>query len=108
MDGDSIFIPKFTPVVTVRGAVNSPVGVSYVAGADVDFYIRSAGGATAQGDDGHAFVTQPNGKVESRDHHVFGLVRTDPKPQPGSTVFVPEKEPQNSLAWLHQRFPTAP
>ena len=65
-DGDSIYIPQFAPVVAVRGAVNSAVGVAYVRGADIDYYIRAAGGATAQGDDGRAYVTQGNGKVESR------------------------------------------
>src|SRR5262249_10514663 len=29
VDGDSIYIPKFNPVVVVRGAVNSPVGVAF-------------------------------------------------------------------------------
>ncbi|HEY4304165.1 MAG TPA: SLBB domain-containing protein [Gemmatimonadaceae bacterium] len=100
VDGDSIFIPRFTPVVTVRGSVNSAVGVAYVAGADLDYYIRSAGGPNTKGDSKHTYVTQPNGKVETRERHVFGLVRTDPHPQPGSTVFVPDKDPTSRFDWL--------
>lgn len=99
VDGDSVYIPKFTPVVVLRGAVNSQVGVSYVAGADIDFYIRSAGGPTAQGDRGHAYVTQPNGKVETA-HRRFLFWNSQPRPQPGSTVNVPVKDPNDRRDWL--------
>jgi hypothetical protein len=36
-------------------------------------------------------VTQPNGKVDSRESH-FLLPDGVPKPLPGSTVFVPERD----------------
>jgi protein involved in polysaccharide export with SLBB domain len=98
-DGDSIFIPQFAPVVAVRGAVNSPVGVAYVAGANIDYYIRAAGGANAQGDAGRAYVTQGNGKVESRHRH-FVLWSSRPDPLPGSTVVVPAKDPSNRRDWV--------
>jgi protein involved in polysaccharide export with SLBB domain len=100
VDGDSIFIPRFSPVVTVRGAVNSAVGVAYVAGADLDYYIRSAGGPSIKGDSKHAYVTQPNGKVETRRRHLFGMISMDPRPQPGSSVFVPEKDPTKRVDWF--------
>jgi protein involved in polysaccharide export with SLBB domain len=99
-DGDSIFIPKFTPVVTLRGAVNSQVGVTYVAGANLDYYIRSAGGPTLKGDRKHAYVTQPNGKVETRERYFLNLIPRTPHPQPGSTVFVPERDPNDKRDWL--------
>jgi protein involved in polysaccharide export with SLBB domain len=99
VDGDSIFIPKFTPVVVVRGAVNSPVGVAYVRGQNLDYYVRSAGGATAQGDRGRAYVTQPNGKVET-SHRNLLLWQSHPQPLPGSTVIVPLKDPNDKRDWL--------
>ena len=98
VDGDSVFIPRFAPVVTVRGSVNSPVGVAYVAGADLDYYVRSAGGPTPKGDERRAYVTQPNGKVEARYQHWYGS-SYKPKPQPGSTVVVPEKDPADRRDW---------
>jgi hypothetical protein len=84
--------------VSVRGAVNSPVGVAYVAGANLDYYIRAAGGPTAQGDEGRAYVTQGNGKVESRHRH-FLLFHSQPDPLPGSTVVVPSKDPNSRRDW---------
>jgi protein involved in polysaccharide export with SLBB domain len=98
MDGDSITIPKFTPVVLIRGAVNSPVGVAYTAGARLGYYVRSGGGPTAQGDKHRAYVMQPNGKVEtSRRRMLFW--RSDPIPHPGSTVYVPIKDPSDQRNW---------
>jgi polysaccharide biosynthesis/export protein len=99
VDGDSIFIPKFTPVVVVRGAVNSPVGVAYVRGENLNYYVRSAGGATAQGDRGRAYVTQPNGKVET-SHRNFLLWQSHPQPLPGSSVVVPLKDPNDKRDWI--------
>jgi protein involved in polysaccharide export with SLBB domain len=97
-DGDSIFIPKFSQVVTVRGATQSQVGVAYVEGANINYYIRSAGGATSKGDVDRAYVTQPNGKVEtSRRRFLFS--ESHPRPQPGSTVFVPVKDPNDRRDW---------
>jgi protein involved in polysaccharide export with SLBB domain len=98
-DGDSIFIPKFTPVVVVRGAVNSPVGVAYVRGENLDYYVRSAGGATAQGDRRRAYVTQPNGKVET-SHRTLVLWQSHPQPLPGSSVVVPVKDPSDKRDWI--------
>ena len=92
-NGDSIFIPKYSPIVSVRGEVNSPdISVAYVAGADIDYYLNAAGRATIRGDEGHAFVIQPNGKVESRRRHAF-IFPSDPHPAAGSSVVVPIKDP---------------
>jgi polysaccharide biosynthesis/export protein len=99
VDGDSVFIPKFTQVVAVRGEVHTQVGVAYVDGADLDYYIRSAGGETSKGDRRRAYVTQPNGKVDAR-HRTFWFWTREPKPQPGSTVVVPVKDPNDRRDWL--------
>jgi protein involved in polysaccharide export with SLBB domain len=88
-DGDSIFIPRFNAVVNVKGAVNSPVAVTYVPGASLDYYVRAAGGITRQGDIRYAYVTQPNGKVEATGGKF--IFRSNPKPRPGSTVYVPTR-----------------
>jgi polysaccharide biosynthesis/export protein len=98
VNGDSIFIPKFTQIVIVRGAVNTPVGVAYVDGANLDYYLRSAGGVTPTGDHGRSFVTQPNGKVATFHRHLL-LWQSKPKPLPGSTVTVPLRDPNDRREW---------
>jgi protein involved in polysaccharide export with SLBB domain len=91
-DGDNISIPPYNAVVTINGEVNMPSTVAYIRGKGIDYYIGAAGGATAQGDDDHAFVTQPSGKLETVKQHIF-LPDQMPKPRPGSVVTVPYRDP---------------
>jgi hypothetical protein len=58
----------------------------------MEYYVRAAGGPSRKADVGRSYVTQPNGKVEAREQH-FLLPDAVPKPLPGSTVFVPERDP---------------
>ena len=90
-NGDSIHLPPFSGIVEVQGAVNAPRGVAYVPGADLNYYVRSAGGPSRSADAGRAYVTQPDGSVESA---VGKWLRPDdvPVPRPGSVVVVTEKD----------------
>jgi protein involved in polysaccharide export with SLBB domain len=100
VDGDSIYVPRYNGVVTVTGAVNSPLAVAYVPGESIEFYIRSAGGPNTKADLSRAYVTQPNGKVESVITHRF-WPDSRPNPQPGGVVYVPQKE-GDSTSFLTQ------
>jgi protein involved in polysaccharide export with SLBB domain len=80
--GDSLFIPTFLPTVLVDGAVNLPTSVTYVPNADLAYYVNAAGGFTPQSDRKRTFVVQPNGLVEKGG-----------KPEPGATVTVPRRDP---------------
>ncbi|HUR91713.1 MAG TPA: SLBB domain-containing protein [Gemmatimonadaceae bacterium] len=91
-DGDSIFIPRYSGVVHVTGAVNSPIAVAYVPGKDLPWYVRSAGGPAARADLGRSYVTQPNGKVEAAVKRRF-VPDDQPKPRAGGVIFVPERDP---------------
>ena len=91
-DGDSLYIPRYNAVVNVQGAVNSPVSVTYSGGKSIDYYIRAAGGPSRKADVKRAYVTQPNGKVQARENR-FLLPDGVPQPLPGSTVYVPERDP---------------
>lgn len=100
VDGDVVTIPPFNAIVTVRGAVNSPAAaVAYVKGADIDYYIRSAGGGSSKADEGRAYVLQPNGKVETKHRTAIGYV-SKPRPEAGSVVQVPEADPANRRDWV--------
>jgi protein involved in polysaccharide export with SLBB domain len=92
VEGDSISIPIFSGVVDVQGSVNSPVAVAYVPGQNIGYYIGAAGGVNRKGSAKHAYVTQPNGKVESRRGRGI-LPDAVPQPQAGSVVFVPDRDP---------------
>ncbi|MEO6527861.1 MAG: SLBB domain-containing protein [Gemmatimonadaceae bacterium] len=93
-DGDSVSIPAYNAIVTIRGAVNAPSSVAYVRGKDIDYYIGAAGGATPKADESHAYVTQPSGKLETVKKHIF-IPDHVPKPRPGSVVTVPENDGTN-------------
>jgi len=91
MDGDEITIPVRSNVVSVRGAVNAPNVVAYMPGKDLDYYVDQAGGPAREADYGRAYVTQPSGKRETRSTHTF-LPDRSPKPLPGSTIVVPQRD----------------
>ena len=90
-DGDNISIPAYNATVTIRGAVNAPSTVAYVRGRGIDYYIDAAGGPTPKADEGHAFVTQPSGKLETVRTRMF-MPDKVPRPRPGGIVTVPEND----------------
>ena len=97
-DGDSIHIPPYSGIVTVTGAVQAPMAVAYVRGANLDYYIRAAGGASQAGDAKRAYVTNASGRVETVRR--YWLLPDDvPTPGPGSRVTVPQRPPSEGAAW---------
>jgi polysaccharide biosynthesis/export protein len=104
-DGDSLYIPRYNAVVNVQGAVNSPVSVTWSPGKTIEYYVRAAGGPTRKADISRAYVTQPNGKVEARQAH-FLLPDGIPKPNAGSTVFVPDRDANDRPTDLATSFGT--
>ncbi len=96
VDGDIITVPLRSNVVTVRGAVNAPTVVAYVPGEDLNYYIAQAGGHAREADDGRAFVTQPTGKRQTVSRRWL-LPDGVPKPMPGSTVIVPQRDPSDRI-----------
>jgi len=88
--GDSIYLPEYQPSVKVSGAVNSPGSVLWRRGADLGYYLSAAGGFAQRADKGGVSVRFANGEVRTRGR---GLFHGDPKPGPGSEVFVPAEDP---------------
>jgi hypothetical protein len=93
-DADSIHVPQYSGIVEVQGAVNAPRGVAWVAGANLDYYVNAAGGPSQIADVGRAYVTQPDGRVESvRQRRLWP--NDIPVPLPGSVVIVSNRDQQD-------------
>lgn len=92
--GDSIHIPEYSPMVVVTGAVNAPSGVTWRPGQNVDDAVRAAGGYSRLADTKRAYVQQPSGEVLTVSRK-FLLPDGVPKIQPGATVVVPERDPND-------------
>jgi protein involved in polysaccharide export with SLBB domain len=98
-DGDQIIIPRFNAVVRVQGAVNAPSNVAYIPGRDLNYYVDAAGGPSRTGDKGHAYVTQPSGRLESVHERTL-LPDGVPVPRRGAVVTVPEKAASDKNDWI--------
>jgi protein involved in polysaccharide export with SLBB domain len=92
--GDSVHIPEYSPMVLVTGAVNAPSGVTWRPGQNVDDAVRAAGGYSRMADTKRAYVQQPSGEVLTVSRK-FLLPDGVPKIQPGATVVVPERDPND-------------
>ncbi|HTS89297.1 MAG TPA: SLBB domain-containing protein [Gemmatimonadales bacterium] len=99
-DGDSIVIPEYVPVVYVRGAVNAPAAVNFVPGENLDFYVQAAGGYAREADQSGAYVTQPNGKVQTVHRRFWFIPDAVPRPFAGGEVYVPTLDPKFRRDWL--------
>ena len=88
--GDAIEVPEYQPAVKVSGAVNSPGSVLWKTGANLEYYLERAGGFSYRAEKSKVSVRYANGEVRTRRRSIFGA--SDPKPGPGSEVFVPARD----------------
>jgi protein involved in polysaccharide export with SLBB domain len=94
LPGDFVTIPEYQPSVKVVGAVNSPGSVLYRPGAGLEYYLSAAGGFSQRANKGGVSVQMANGETRTRRRVLF--FGTSPTPGPGSLVFVPLKDPQET------------
>ncbi|MBD2699629.1 SLBB domain-containing protein [Spirosoma sp. BT702] len=88
-DGDTLFIPRRSEIISVQGGVLNPSSVSYKADYDFEDYISEAGGFTDNARKSKAYIIYPNGRKDRT--HNFLFFKSRPKVEPGSTVVVPFK-----------------
>lgn len=96
--GDSIHVPAYDPMVTVRGAVTFESRLLYRPGAGLDYYIDQAGGFAPQADEDRTTVTYSNGQRSTT--RKFLLLKSTPEIRPGATILVPE-EPPSTGSWIN-------
>jgi polysaccharide biosynthesis/export protein len=94
---DSIHVPAFIPTVDVRGAVAAPTKVLYRSGASFDYYIRQAGGYLEDADERRVRLEFANGEVDTRGRRFLFIGSGMDRPDPGSVIVVPRKDPRERL-----------
>ncbi len=95
-EGDIITVPKLDNTITVLGEIQQSTKVTYRSGLTVKGAIRAAGGLSDKARASRVYVVYQNGAIKSRRSAGFGLIRLDPKLEPGATVVVPEKLPREN------------
>ena len=88
--GDIINVPKLDNTVTVLGEIQKKSKIVYGDNLTVNQAIRFAGGYNESAKRSRVYVIYKNGTIKSR-RRLFGILKADPKLEPGSTVVVPEK-----------------
>jgi len=96
--GDSILVPEYQPSVKVAGAVNAPGSVLWQEGQGLDDYVGGAGGYSYLADRGRVSVRYANGEVRTRRRAL--LFSSEPRPGPGSEVFVPVKDTTHTTNYV--------
>lgn len=94
LPGDSIYVPRIISFVQVSGAVNNPQYISY-QGRRFNYYINSAGGINEDARIKGAYIKYPNGL--NKPVRNFLVFRNYPSVKPGSTIIVPNKNPNNKF-----------
>jgi len=72
--------------------------VLWQRGNGLDYYLSAAGGFSYKADKGRVSVKYANGEVRTRRRSL--LLSHDPRPAPGSEVFVPVKDSTARTDWV--------
>lgn len=94
-DGDTIYIPKKSSVVTIQGEVKIPGAQTYVPKYSIDDYINSVGGFTDRADKKHILIIRQSGKVITYDDTAF--FKKSVKIKKGDSILVLSKPNSENL-----------
>ena len=87
-DGDSIFIPRYKPSVTVVGEVQYPTSHFFDKSLDAISYVDRSGGFKRQADEKRMYIVKADGSVSQPRTSAWFRAQTD-SIQPGDTIVVP-------------------
>lgn len=79
-DGDVIFIPRKSELITVAGEVNFPTAVTWRSRMKIKEYITKAGGLTRTAEPDDVLLRRANGEIEK--------VGRGARPEPGDEIMV--------------------
>lgn len=95
-DGDVLYVPRELQTVKVSGEVLSPVTTVFRKGQNFKEYISNAGGFTKQSIKRKAYIIYPDGSTKAASS--FLGIKSYPKVEPGSEIFVPKRQPREPLS----------
>jgi len=87
-DGDELFIPAYSKVVTVMGHVQVPSSFIFDTSMNFEEYINQAGGVLQQSDEDRIYVIRANGSVMLPNNSAW-FSRSDKPLEAGDTIIVP-------------------
>ncbi len=88
-DGDQLFIPERSQVVTVIGEVQSPTSHMYQVGLHRDDYVAQSGGLTRRADARQVYVVRANGEVIAGSGSRWFQRGRGVEVRPGDTIVAP-------------------
>jgi len=96
-EGDTLFIPKKSYVVSVQGEVNLPSSITYTNGSKIDDYLEYCGGLTDRADNSNILVIHQNGKVSTYNDSLFKFGHSSKTINPGDSILVLGKTETKNL-----------
>lgn len=88
---DRIVVPRYNPLVQVRGAVGVESQILYKRGAGLGYYIDQSGGYAKNAEKSLTRVIYASGKVQTRGKKFLFFGGGVSDPDPGSVITVPVK-----------------
>lgn len=88
---DRIVVPRYNPLVQVRGAVGVESQILYKRGAGLGYYIDQSGGYAKNAEKSLTRVVYASGKVQTRGKKFLFFGGGVSDPDPGSVITVPVK-----------------
>jgi protein involved in polysaccharide export with SLBB domain len=101
-EGDLLFVPEINPVVSIKGAVQSPLKIYFdKEHTNLNYYIDKAGGFGVKPWRKRIYVTYADGR--SRRTKNFGFFHFYPKIEEGSIIVVPNRPEGKAAGELIQQ-----
>jgi len=97
-EGDVIEVSKIDPLVKISGEVLLVSKTNYEHGRSLKYYLRRAGGTTANARLSRAYIVYANGELDKTNSSFFGLIRDYPKVKTGSEIVIPGKVARKRLS----------
>lgn len=90
-DGDRLYVPARSSMVSVIGAVYNENSFIYRRGKRVSDYLSQAGGATRDADSDNIYVIRADGSVASKQQASWFMGFGGERLMPGDTIVVPQQ-----------------